>query len=113
MRISDWSSDVCSSDLLNAARSCEPELSAWPGSVSQGLYRPGPGLVPPVSRQPCPLCLARTSTSRSPTPISPDRQGVALGESVSVRVDIGGLRTITKKKPDDVISTESTYNNTT
>src|SRR3546814_3220871 len=38
---------------------------------SQGLYRPGPGLVPPVSRQPCPLCLARTSTSRSPTPISP------------------------------------------
>src|SRR3546814_4317431 len=66
MRISDWSSDVCSSDL-----SCEPELSAWPGSVSQGLYRPGPGLVPPVSRQPCPLCLARTSTSRSPTPISP------------------------------------------
>src|SRR3546814_20217581 len=70
LRISDWSSDVCSSDLLAAA-------------ARRGA-RPG------VRRAPPPLPWA-------PRPRD-ERKRVVSGKSVSVRVHIGGRRIITQKK---------------
>src|SRR3546814_12159404 len=78
MRISDWSSDVCSSDLNGArwprvlggrpGRSCQ-EGRLWRHAAEAGDRRRGQ-----------------------------DRKSVVSGKSVSVRVDLGGRRIIKKKK---------------
>src|SRR3546814_2071000 len=70
MRISDWSSDVCSSDLFSGL------------SSTRGLAGAGRG--------------GRTPSGISVIPLL-DRKSVVEGKSVSVRVDLGGGR-ITKKK---------------
>src|SRR3546814_18781642 len=73
MRISDWSSDVCSADLAPAAsRSGSP-----PGNANQ-TGRPR-------------ACGHRRTTLRI------DRKSDVEGRSVSVRVDFGGRRIIKKK----------------
>src|SRR3546814_2112858 len=89
MRISDWSSDVCSSDLLRrthrparrrprrAARVAGPCVPAA-RRLDRGAVRPRP----PDDHRP----RARL-----------DRKSVVSGKSVSVRVDIGGRRIIKKK----------------
>src|SRR3546814_12365773 len=79
MRISDWSSDVCSSDL-----------PPHPGFHRRGPCRGRSGWTrppPPSSRCSLPARYCRT-----------DRKSVVLGKSVSVRVDLGGRRIIQKKK---------------
>src|SRR3546814_18028343 len=90
MRISDWSSDVCSSDLLleyhlRASRAGPPVAprpgggdyeDAPPGSL--GALHEGPALA--------------------------DRKSVVSGKSVSVRVDLGGRRIIQKKNLINSIS---------
>src|SRR3546814_16070680 len=68
MRISDWSSDVCSSDLSNCGEEHDDVL--WAAG----------GLSP-----------ARQADHAS------DRKSVVSGKSVSVRVDLGGRRIIKKK----------------
>src|SRR3546814_20152744 len=98
MRISDWSSDVCSSDLLSVA-----------------LYRQ----VAPPWLSPAPLpCVAPTfldvvkprrghlADSPSPPVSHADRKTVVYGKSVSVRVDLGGRRILNKQK-------QHTHNRTT
>src|SRR3546814_9686562 len=85
MRISDWSSDVCSSDLVWLAT--PPQFSssgrAWPDRLSRGL--PGD----------------RAQDRAAPEGAAPahggDRKSVVSGKSVSVRVDLGGRRIIKKK----------------
>src|SRR3546814_20502803 len=105
MRISDWSSDVCSSDLrkgqrfvpelavdearIEAASRCDPrrhhrELERIDADIALSddrveRVRGGPSLVvfPHLPR---------------------DRKRVVSGQSVSVRVDLGGRRIIKKKK---------------
>src|SRR3546814_11243376 len=109
MRISDWSSDVCSSDL--------------------SPHRPGPGSAPSHDALRRPVRLARTEGSRrarrrarqnrpgpsaralraqgfgeqaprrgGPVGLLPeDRKSVGEGKGVSVRVDSGGRRNIKKK----------------
>src|SRR3546814_21105315 len=107
MRISDWSSDVCSADL--PCRS----LGAAP--------RPGCGAALPAARAPRPAdrhlaaAVPRLVGDRAgrcggqPRSIMaalsllrrrrrPDRKSVVEGKSVSVRVDVGGRRIIKKKK---------------
>src|SRR3546814_6546536 len=107
MRISDWSSDVCSSDLASApgadrvedllARMTLEEKVAqlevvWTGKTGifdanyqfdaakmAKVYPDGIGGV------------ARPSDAQ-------DRKSVVEGTSVSVRVDLGGRRSIKKKK---------------
>src|SRR3546814_14454990 len=71
MRISDWSSDVCSSDLWRGALFHRRDL----------LCEQAPAVLSGY--------LAR---SRG------DRKSVVSGKSVSVRVDLGGRRIINKKK---------------
>src|SRR3546814_19218783 len=92
MRISDWSSDVCSSDLMK-------NTCALPSSVA----RPGP-----TSRML--RCHSHRSAANGHDPVTisgdaaatvfrqVDRKSVVEGKSVSVRVDLGGRRIIKKKK---------------
>src|SRR3546814_13360267 len=80
MRISDWSSDVCSSDPADGARR----------GVGVRALRRRPLL--PVPR--------RVRGGRGPVLAvgQADRKSVVSGKSVSVRVDLGGRRIIQKKK---------------
>src|SRR3546814_1749980 len=75
MRISDWSSDVCSSDL--EPKLLETQLSAI---LRAGAHGPVRILLPMISS------------------VGQDRKSVVEGKSVSVRVDLGGRRIIKKKK---------------
>src|SRR3546814_19747098 len=108
MRISDWSSDVCSSDLCDRAgqrgrayplerNACDqrrpvPDRQCGPG----GGFRPGGGAV------------GRTALHRPARPgqragagsADEDRKRVVTGKSVSVRVDRGGRRIIKKKNKE-------------
>src|SRR3546814_17409342 len=107
MRISDWSSDVCSSDLallsFGVEAHCLPKkhggyekaykrrrfkLAAVPGPV-MAAFHPSPWLI----RNTDPLAKAGATLSAVR-----DRKSVASGKSVSVRVDHGGRRIIKKKK---------------
>src|SRR3546814_17352475 len=77
MRISDWSSDVCSSDLdtgVGAAIACGSQK--WNGNCALLVRAPRK---------------IRHSAGR-------DRKSVVSGKSVSVRVDLGGRRIIKKKQ---------------
>src|SRR3546814_8993115 len=75
MRISDWSSDVCSSDL----RIAKPRPREFRERVCP----------PPASEEDQPDA-DHDAGSR-------DRKSVVSGKSVSVRVDLGGRRIIKKK----------------
>src|SRR3546814_15524516 len=96
MRISDWSSDVCSSDL----QGCRARR------LLLGLRRGGPGagrsheaagtllpLPPQGRRRPPP----DGELTLQPARYTGDRKSAGLGKSVSVRVDLGGRRLIKKK----------------
>src|SRR3546814_17374229 len=70
MRISDWSSDVCSSDLEH--RPAERPADAGDAADHPSLFADDGGG-------------------------GPDRKSVVKGKSVSVRVDLGGRRVIKNK----------------
>src|SRR3546814_16932642 len=84
MRISDWSSDVCSSDLLLPDRADGRGGAAHQAAVRPALCRGGGDR----RRADDALCAVRRQ----------DRKSVVSGKSVSVRVDLGGRRIIKKKK---------------
>src|SRR3546814_18038080 len=92
MRISDWSSDVCSSDLLCRQFRRQGRLEQAP-LVEQFIKQQGKAgdlLGNPRARR-----AQRQQTSQR-TGI--DRKSVVSGKSVSVRGDLGGRRSIKKKK---------------
>src|SRR3546814_20364322 len=104
MRISDWSSDVCSSDLG------DEEIGIGHGN---GLLRPAPIWLRPARVQPGPSGVAdpaapgeggikgfdsgeaRRAQHRFVF-FGADRQSVGKGKMVSVSVDLGGGGTIKK-----------------
>src|SRR3546814_11514780 len=110
MRISDWSSDVCSSDLgspfgdgdnLKTGReSCDliavahPDLlplALFPEAIKQSTaFSNFDESAPEFSRL---AAFHLTAELRHQ-----DRKSVVLGKSVSVSVDLGGRRLIKKKK---------------
>src|SRR3546814_13204374 len=94
MRISDWSSDVCSSDLDTPAG-----LTAWPPltTVSQPLEAMGSAVIDALAggAADTPHFSFRLGQRDR------DRKSVGEGKSVSVRVDLGGRRIIKKKKKKD------------
>src|SRR3546814_16377025 len=105
MRISDWSSDVCSSDLPPAWRGVRLGVrerwsraeSARRGPVYLQRHRPDPECGDRGIRfGVCPGNL-RTAPSRQGSSQTRDRKSVVKGKSVSVRVDLGGSRIIKKK----------------
>src|SRR3546814_15200995 len=99
MRISDWSSDVCSSDLCS------------PADTTHQLVRGAKRIVHFIIHD-TRMCGSRkagwlnksicSDLQHTPAPhnrlCSLDRKSVVQGKSVSVRVDLGGRRIIKKKK---------------
>src|SRR3546814_12631117 len=105
MRISDWSSDVCSSDLLVRLAHC-PALVARRRlldgvDVLHALDDAAPDGVLAVEEARWrqgdeELAVGRVGVLRARH--AEDRKSVVSGKSVSVRVDLGGRRILTKKK---------------
>src|SRR3546814_20545143 len=105
MRISDWSSDVCSSDLADAVVLSALDSIAWALNVRGG----------DVAHTPVALAYAIVSADgTADLYVAPDkltdavrqhlghavrldRKSVVKGKSVSVRVDLGGSRLLKKK----------------
>src|SRR3546814_18038527 len=97
MRISDWSSDVCSSDLKN--------VLFWVSPVAGAILRmlvyaeaaaPGiPRHIGSADGGSC-HCAIRGTLRLRLARMAIARKSVASGKSVPVRVDNGGRRSITK-----------------
>src|SRR3546814_20417447 len=100
MRISDWSSDVCSADLFAVVRSVSCRVAFEKHSFPMPDVRPclcsvgicmieSADLVPPDFLARTPVALSRADEHRT--------RGVE-GQSVSARVDLGGRRILRKTK---------------
>src|SRR3546814_20496116 len=99
MRISDWSSDVCSSDLRcpSATRQGKigqrDKLTAFHCRfVRQDPHAGDIGRLPGIWER------LATFGQRTDKFMHQDRKSVVSGKSVSERVDLGGRRIIKKKK---------------
>src|SRR3546814_17912683 len=104
MRISDWSSDVCSSDLVDAAARhfggeggahviIETLVAARGAAGDAGL---GDARVPD-ERHLAPRGQRAAAFDRDDAVERGDRKSVGWGKGVSVRVDLGGRRVIKQK----------------
>src|SRR3546814_1162428 len=103
MRISDWSSDVCSSDLFDAAANAIyhfvwDQFCDWYIELIKGAFDAETKLVAGwvldqilVMLHPFMPFVTEELWSKI------DRKSVVSGQRVSVRVDIGGRRIIKKK----------------
>src|SRR3546814_16950316 len=111
MRIIDWSSDVCSSDLarvvaaVNALRLPHQFVEWQVEQFRDFLARPvGAGVRHPIASSACARSAMMSSICSIPTDTrttSGDRKSVVTGKGVSVRVDLGGRRSIQKKTYKD------------
>src|SRR3546814_16697613 len=101
MRISDWSSDVCSSDLLRIKRGAHPQAAgidavrAVLGLFAETVDQPAPHRLDEIATDA--IELAQPLAHRAER-LGIDRKSVVSGKGVSVRVDLGGRRIIKKKK---------------
>src|SRR3546814_20659493 len=111
MRISDWSSDVCSSDLQtlpNIASKRNMICSVPLCNVSRSrlwafplaLILCGSWRNVALSDQRQLRSMQRASLPTFPWLTTTDRKSVVEGKSVSVRVDLGGRRIIQKKREE-------------
>src|SRR3546814_16370686 len=111
MRISDWSSDVCSSDLLLLYSFVNKHYIKVVGRfLSARFLTVHRSLALDLRKN----LLTELATSSHRAPRYADRKSVVSGKSVSVRVDLGGRRIIKKKKKDnenDTISVLQTTHN--
>src|SRR3546814_16928227 len=103
MRISDWSSDVCSSDLFLYPVHPNPNVKDVAYEFLARL--PNFTLCEPLDYAPfiaamkrAYLILTDSGGVQEEAPALGDRKSVVSGKSVSVRVDLGGRRIIKKKK---------------
>src|SRR3546814_14407300 len=101
MRISDWSSDVCSSDLVQLVQQVEAGHRRH-GRTDAALLAENVGveihgddhLLSSSARQ----TDTDTGTPKRAASTIRDRKSVVSGKSESVRVNLGGRRSIKKKK---------------
>src|SRR3546814_19106234 len=97
MRISDWSSDVCSSDLSRCALALRVRMLFGrlksKASMAAFLVLGGLALAPQLASA------AAGGWAEEEQARLRDRKSVVEGKSVSVRVDLGGRRIIKKNKP--------------
>src|SRR3546814_11324576 len=109
MRISDWSSDVCSSDLLaqpvlgggrgRAAHRDRDADALHPGRARARLERGEIGTHGEAARR-----IVRLIEGAYPFEHPElDRKSVVEGKSVSVRVDLGGRRIYKKKTTENML----------
>src|SRR3546814_20889131 len=106
MRISDWSSDVCSSDLRDRSR-CRLRDRREVLTRSTTV-KPANLIELARNRQPAEVLLANVLDENMSSSIKAgqnlvqaakaDRQSVGSGKRVSVRVDLGGRKLLKKKK---------------
>src|SRR3546814_17228730 len=97
MRIGDWSSDVCSSDLANLI----PDFSPKPAAahrpddrrIANGALGPHQSKGQTIARR-----QGATAVKKSGQTPAQDRQSVVEGRRVTVRVDLGGRRQIKKTR---------------
>src|SRR3546814_16624896 len=107
MRISDWSSDVCSSDLRALESSVKRTLSvtgSLPGSCASSASTYWVTSPPRHARSQSAAEAGsedRSTMARKATNATRDRKSVVEGKRVSVRVDLGGRRIIKKNKQQD------------
>src|SRR3546814_11405732 len=93
MRISDWSSDVCSSDLFETR--CMGLIGNFSISATPRLNRfRDDGLAATIIDMDVPNDLFAAPAQLRQR----DRKSVVEGKSVSVRVDLGGRRIIKTQK---------------
>src|SRR3546814_13325765 len=110
MRISDWSSDVCSSDLPIRVigrvwcKDLDGGGSIWllgdiehPATGIGLLYPPLPDALDTLGPRPA-AAFVPPGRSREILDFHADRKSVVWGKSVSVRVDPGGRGVYKKKK---------------
>src|SRR3546814_16693567 len=103
MRISDWSSDVCSSDLHNPDRPWRIETGNQIGERRAAgrplLDQARDGVRIPIEDDADMAAPHETTDDVSTHATEPeDRKSVVEGKGGSVRVDIGGRSIIKKKK---------------
>src|SRR3546814_19389269 len=108
MRISDWSSDVCSSDLPGSGRTL-PDLAATPLfsfaaiglkiDVDTGVVNSFPCAT--TGRSENVDALAASIVWSRPLRRLIERKRVVSGKSVAIGVELGGRRMITKKKSQE------------
>src|SRR3546814_20430709 len=103
MRISDWSSDVCSSDLriaacLRDALRSFVDAEIAPDAMARAVVEIEPRLPQGVARQRVALGAGRPlrKTRRCDRDMA-DRKSVVQGKSVAVSVYLGGRGLLTKK----------------
>src|SRR3546814_14128253 len=121
MRISDWSSDVCSSDLGTPAlgRLARPGIDQVEGIPRHGLRSRGDGGarlagIMGAAEEFQHIRIEALHADRQPVDAGRgkgDRKSVVSGTSVSVRVDLGGRRIIKKKKTITHMYNVNAYNN--
>src|SRR3546814_17399555 len=112
MRISDWSSDVCSSDLHILSKQIPIRTvsnrsggAGWPRSCGlntfgqAGFMAGNPPTLPMTQGYDAPyrFLVTRMAFVALGQGVFLDRKSVVLGKRVSVRVDCGGRRFINKK----------------
>src|SRR3546814_12315485 len=99
VRISDWSSDVCSSDLLDPGTEYKELRALFPMYITPfqvaALARSG---IESVSDLDGKVVGTGPQGGTGGTYWERDRKSVVAGKSVSVRVDLGGRRISKKKK---------------
>src|SRR3546814_13270040 len=106
MRISDWSSDVCSSDLTSSA---ELHGRAVGDDEEQCLLVAADDLIVEIDPDDGVGAQVRGALAQVGDGLVLDRKSVVEGKSVSVRVDHGGRRIMNKKiTTKDIIDTYNT-----
>src|SRR3546814_16700260 len=104
MRISDWSSDVCSSDLFASGGGASANPNAAVAALSEDAEICGCNGVSKAKVVSCidggatTLDAIRATCKASASGGScTDRKSVVQGKGVAVRVDLGGRRYLTQK----------------
>src|SRR3546814_4262218 len=98
MRISDWSSDVCSSDLILTTSGSFGGVTL--AALVFGNCSGTPTIISGAATMKMISSTSMTSTSGVTLMSDRDRKSDVSGKRVSVRVDLGGRR-ISKKKTLD------------
>src|SRR3546814_16808852 len=104
MRISDWSSDVCSSDLAGHSEKTDRSASVrragrWRPTLRLSVSPPRPTRRMGRASRGCPPPFQQAPYGRRGHDLQrrEDRKSVVSGKSVAVRVEYGGRRYIKKK----------------
>src|SRR3546814_17112347 len=103
MRISDWSSDVCSSDLITPTTAVRPGRHGADQHHNQDNQKNGADAHGALREMAVKLrlsgdCNPTSRPHRSAPPARPDRTRVVKGKCVSERLNLGGSRIIKKKR---------------